>query len=251
MSTSKVARTSAQRGKIPTIACINKATVKLGVDFGALVRALQEYVNRHLAPVWATPAKLVKTSKPQKDAWTLLFVDSATAKDLKELGIPGDPRNLLGRHKLEHHGLPLALVFAKAVLASGPEVSCSDKIGIAASHELAEMLVDPGNNLWCEFPGGGFCAYEVCDAVKDEHFQVRGIAMSDFVYPAYFETTQISPSEKLDEMGKVKRPFEILERGYLPVKRNRKVKIISGSGRKTKDFQEEDRHLHRIGFKPK
>jgi hypothetical protein len=28
------------------------------------------------------------------------------------------------------------------------------RISIAASHELAEMLVDPGNNLWCEHGKG-------------------------------------------------------------------------------------------------
>jgi len=58
-------------------------------------------------------------------------------------------------------------------------------ISIAASHELAEMLIDPGNNLWCEHGKGTLYAYEVCDAVKAEHFPVNGLAMSDFVYPAF------------------------------------------------------------------
>lgn len=251
MSLSEVAVTPAKRGKIPTITCINKSTADLGLDFKDLVLALQQYVDRHLAPVWATPAKLVEKSGPQKDAWTLLFVDSATAKDVKELGIAADPRAVLGRHKLQLHGLPLAIVFAKAVLNSGPDVPDGDKIGIAASHELAEMLVDPGNNLWCEFPEGGFCAYEVCDAVEEEHFPVRRIAMSNFVYPAYFEAGRTSRSEKLDEMGKLKRAFQILKRGYLPIKRNGKVEIRFGSRSKTADFQKEDRHWHRIGFSSK
>jgi len=248
MTSSEVAMTSAKRGQIPTVACINKATVELGVDFEDLVLALQQYVDRHLAPVWATPAKLVEKSRPQKDGWTLLFVDSATAKDVEELGIAADPRALLGRHKLQHHGLPLAIVFAKAVLDSGPDVPDGDKIGMAASHELAEMLVDPGNNLWCEFPEGGFCAYEVCDAVEEEHFPVRRIAMSNFVYPAYFEAGKTSRSVKLDEMGKVKRAFQILRRGYLPIKINGKVELRFGSRSKTADFEKEDRHLHRIGL---
>jgi len=33
-------------GYIPTIACINAATVDLGVDFDSLISALQEYVVR-------------------------------------------------------------------------------------------------------------------------------------------------------------------------------------------------------------
>jgi hypothetical protein len=47
------------------------------------------------------------------------------------------------------------------------------------------MLVDPGNNLWCG--KGTLYAYEVCDAVEAKHFPVNGLAMSDFVYPAFFE----------------------------------------------------------------
>jgi hypothetical protein len=249
MSPSIVTMASAKRGKIPTIACINRATVDFGVDFGDLIRALQEYVDRYLAPVWATPAKLVKKSSPQKHAWTLLFLDSGTAKDVKELGIRADPRTVLGRHKLQCHGLPLAMVFVKATFDAGPDVSARDKIGMAASHELAEMLVDPGNNLWCEYPDGGFCAYEVCDAVEEEYFRVRGIAMSDFVYPAYFERSQVSRSVRLDYMNKVKRPFQILKHGYLPVNNGGKLELKFGSSVKESTFRAENRHFHRIGFR--
>jgi hypothetical protein len=42
---------------------------------------------------------------------------------------------------------------------------------MAASHELAETLVDPANNLWCERSKGTLFAYEVCDAVEADHFR--------------------------------------------------------------------------------
>lgn len=242
---------SAHRGKIPTIACINRATAPLGVKFEKLISALQQYVDRHLAPIWAAPAKLVKAREPKEHAWTLLFLDSASANDVKDLGIPADPRNVLGRHKLQHHGLPLAMVFVEATLESGPSLPDYDKIGIAASHELAEMLVDPGNNLWCELPDGGFCAYEVCDAVEEEHFRVRGIAMSDFVYPAYFDSRRVSRPHQLDHLKKVSRPFQILKDGYLPVMKNGKLELRFGSSAKESAFQAEDRHFHRIGIRLK
>jgi hypothetical protein len=248
MALSSVSIAASKRGAIPTIACINKTTVGLGVDFDRLIAALQEYVDRHLAPVWATPAKLVRKRAPEKHAWTMVFFDSATAKDVKDLGIPADPRNVLGRHKLEHHGLPLAMVFVKSTLNAGHNVPDGDKIGPAASHELAEMLVDPGNNLWCELSEGVFCAYEVCDAVEDEHFPVRGIAMSDFVYPAYFQVFHNSKSVQFDHMKKVKRPFQILKGGYLPIKQRGKIKLMFGSADKKRAFGAEDRDLHRIGL---
>jgi hypothetical protein len=249
MAPSSVNIAASKRGAIPTIACINKTTVDLGVEFDRLIAALQEYVDRYLAPVWATPAKLVSKRAPDKHAWTMVFFDSATAEDVKDLGIPADPRNVLGRHKLEHHGLPLAMVFVKSTLDAGHDVPDGDKIGMAASHELAEMLVDPGNNLWCELSEGVFCAYEVCDAVEDQHFAVHGIAMSDFVYPAYFGAFRNSKSVQFDYMKKVKRPFQILKGGYLPVKQRGSLKLMFGSADKKRAFDAEDRHLHRIGLR--
>mgnify|MGYP001014135987 CR=1 FL=1 len=47
------------QGGVPTIACFNRATTPLGVDFDKLIAAMQRYVDEHVAPVWGTPAKLV------------------------------------------------------------------------------------------------------------------------------------------------------------------------------------------------
>ena len=49
---------------VPTIACINLATVPLGVDFDALIPALQKFLDDCFVPVWGSPAKLVKANKP-------------------------------------------------------------------------------------------------------------------------------------------------------------------------------------------
>jgi hypothetical protein len=49
------------RGHVPTIACFNRASVPMGVDFDDLIAALQVFVDEHVAPVWGTRAKLVKT----------------------------------------------------------------------------------------------------------------------------------------------------------------------------------------------
>ncbi len=54
------------QGELPTIACFNKATVPLGVDLDALIAAMQVYIDEHVAPVWGTPAKLIKTTGFQK-----------------------------------------------------------------------------------------------------------------------------------------------------------------------------------------
>jgi len=54
------------------------------------------------------------------------------------------------------------------------------------------MLVDPGNNFWCVGPRRKLYAYEVCDAVEQETFTLDGLAMSDSLYPPYFENIRRS-----------------------------------------------------------
>src|SRR5437879_4133125 len=50
------------QGGVPTIACFNKAVTPLGVDFDDLIQAMQAYVDKYVAPVWGTPAKLIKST---------------------------------------------------------------------------------------------------------------------------------------------------------------------------------------------
>ena len=45
------------QGVAPTIACFNKAKTPLGVDLDTLITTMQEYVDKHVAPIWGTPAK--------------------------------------------------------------------------------------------------------------------------------------------------------------------------------------------------
>jgi hypothetical protein len=238
--------------RTPTIACINQATEALGIDFTSLVAALQEYVDKHLAPVWGTPAKLVKTTKPRDGAWTMIFVD--TANDVRN-PLRSDLKKILGKNAAEkfdsYHlfkGRPVALVFVKTVLSGKSRLRTCDRISIAASHELAEMLVDPGNNLWCEHGKGTLYAYEVCDAVEARHFPVKGLAMSDFIYPAFFERFHKRKSVQFDHMKTVKRPFQILKDGYAPVRKAGNL-ILRSSLKKRGELRREHRDMHRSEFR--
>lgn len=215
---------------VPTIVCVNEATIDLGVDFDRLIAALQKYLDKHFVPAWGTPAQLVKGKKPRGGTWTLMFLDhqdSAKAKKEKWVGL----------HHLE--GNPFAKVFVESVLDSG------EKVSMAASHELAEMLVDPGINLWCAGPKGRMYAYEVCDAVEEEEFLVDRIPMCDFVYPAYFDLFRTPKSVQFDHNNALDRPFQILPNGYATVLENGKKKNISGSPEKKARFKKERREGHR------
>ena len=216
------------QGDTPTIACFNRATVGLGVDFDALIAGMQVYVDKYVAPVWGTPAKLVKSNSYVKDAWAMVFLDDA------------DQPGALAYHDLTPDGLPQSKVFVKTTLKNRQLVS------VSASHELVEMLVDPAINLMTTGPDlKTVYAYESADPVEALNFKVKGIPMSDFVYPSYFENFHKPSSVRFDYLNKVKRPFQILAGGYQIIFKNGKWSQVFGSATKKKSFAREDRRGHR------
>jgi len=221
------------QGQIPTIACINQATVPLGVDFDKLIVALQKFADTCFIPVWGTPCKLVKATKFVKGAWAIVFLDDA------------DVAGALGYHDLTPEGLPLSKVFVKTTISDGQKVS------VTACHELCEMLVDPAINLCSVGPKGLIYAYETADAVEELEFNVNGIPMSDFVYPSWFEEFHKPNSTQFDYLKKVTKPFQILHGGYMPVFKSGKWTQIFGSAPKKKRFGKEDRRGHRTTVRGK
>src|SRR6266478_5534238 len=204
------------QGGVPTIACFNKAVTPLGVDFDDLIQAMA-YVDKYVAPVWGTPAKLIKSTGFVKDAWAMVFLDDADA--------PG----ALAYHDLTPAGLPLSKVFVRTTLQNG------DLVSVSASHELVEMLVDPAINMMTTGPDPKLIyAYESADPVEALSFNVKDIPMSDFVYPAYFEAFHKPGSVQFDQLNKVGRPFQILQGGYQIIFKNGKWTQVFGSARKKK-----------------
>jgi len=213
---------------MPTISCFNKAVTPLGVNFSRLIKAMQVYIDKHVAPVWGTPAKLVKTTGFVPNTWAMVFLDDPDA--------PG----ALGLHDLTPDGLPLAKVFVKATKDNG------DLVSVSASHELVEMLVDPAVNMLTIGPDRkSTYAYEAADPVEEQSFKVNGVPMSDFVYPTYFERFHKPNSVPFDHMKKVTRPFQILRGGYQLVFKNGKWTQIFKSVEKKEKFKREDRRGHR------
>lgn len=136
------------QGKFPTIAFVNLATTLPGVDLGKLVAALDKQMQRDFVPIWGYPAKLYVTQKPKADEWQVVFLDDADAADA------------LGYHDITKNGQPVSKVFIKTTIAAG------EKVSVTASHELLEMMIDPGAQLWAQNSNGQLHAYEMCDAVE-------------------------------------------------------------------------------------
>ena len=216
------------QGVIPTIACFNKAKTPLGVDLDALIAAMQVYMDKHVTPVWGTPARLVKSADFVKGAWAIVFLDDA------------DTPGALAYHDLTPDGLPISKVFVRTTLQDKALVS------VSTSHELVEMIVDPAINMYTTGPDSKtMYAYESADPVEEITFKVNGIDMSDFVYPAYFEVFRKPGSAQFDHQKKVTKPFQILSGGYQIIFKGGKFSQVFGSKAKAKRFAKEDRRGHR------
>lgn len=227
-----MARPAFNQGQTPSIAVFNKATVSLGLNLPGLIAALQVYVDKYVTPIWGPSCKLVATKGFRKGYWAVVFLDDA------------DAANALAYHDLTPDGFPISKVFVRTIQNAGESVS------VTASHELVEMLVDPAINLMTLGPDSlSVYAYETADPVEATFFKVSGFDMSNFVYPAYFETFHKSGSVKFDQMGLVKRPFQILRMGYQIIFKNGAWSNVFGSVAKKAAFLDEDRRGHRSAYR--
>ncbi|HZC80161.1 MAG TPA: hypothetical protein VE222_00330 [Nitrospiraceae bacterium] len=190
------------------VAVINASTVLRDSVVNAAVPALQTQVHRDFAPAWGIDADLTfvpKGATPPSGSWWLTLLDSS------------DQAGALGYHDLTNAGLPMGKVFA------GSDLNLGYQWTVTASHELLEMLADPDINLTAfvesSDTSGVLYAYEVCDACEADEFGYRidGTQVSDFVYPAWFESFRTEGSTQFDYRKRIKKPFELLKGGYIGV----------------------------------
>jgi hypothetical protein len=190
------------------IAVVNESTVLGDAQVRPVVGPLQTQVHDHFAPAWGTDADVVFVpggAQPAPGAWWLVILDTS------------DQASALGYHDLTSEGLPLGKVFAKSDLDLGSQWT------VTASHELLEMLGDPDINLTAfvqpDATSGTLYAYEVCDACEADQFgyDINGTLVSDFVYPAWFESFRQPGGTQFDYGQHIQAPFELLAGGYIGV----------------------------------
>jgi hypothetical protein len=169
----------------------------------AIVGALQDQVTKDFRDAHGIDARLSFVRKDKltgwEGKWNLVFLDSA------------DVANALGYHDLTPDGLPVGKVFVDTTKLYGGLVS------VTASHELLEMLLDPMINLVAEDTKRRyFVAYEACDAVEDDRLSYlhRGIHVSDFVLPDFFNPLGAGSGRSMSFLGNVTEPFQLAKGGY-------------------------------------
>src|SRR6266568_6527393 len=198
------------------ISVINESTVLTDADVTPVVGALQQQVTNDFRPAWGVDAELTMipqgTPAPAGTWWLVILDDS-------------DQAGALGYHDLTPDGLPIGKAFAASDLKAGTSWT------VTASHELLEMLADPNINLTVFIQDanttGTLYAYEVCDACEDDSFgyQINNVLVSDFVYPAWFESFRTKGATQFDRMNQIQNALQLLTGGYIGV-----FNVTDGSG---------------------
>jgi hypothetical protein len=169
--------------------------------------------------------------KEMSDAINRQLVDFAAAWGeitwtiTRELGRQGfrivlfdtsDEAGDLAYHDVSPNGAPYASVFCTTILdQDGTWIDGPDSISVAASHEVVETLADPACNRYADGYDGYLYAFETADATEADSYNIRGVAVSNFVYPDYFNPWATKRrGHKLDHMGVIKKPFEVRPGGY-------------------------------------
>src|ERR1043165_7657635 len=202
-----IAALAAANFKPVVVDCINACTAVTDDEVKRCVDALQIQINRDFGPIWeaglTTKLNFISKASGKKGGSTtrwLTFLDNS------------DVAGALGYHDLTSSGRPLGKVFVKTNMDDGASWT------VAASHELLEMTADPEINWSAQNPKDGkFYALEVGDPVEADNYgyEINGIKVSNFVYPAYFDAYK--KGRKLDFMGQVLLPYQLLPGGYILV----------------------------------
>lgn len=189
------------------VSIINESKRAAPAEVQVAVAALQRQVSEHFAPAWGVDAALsfvAGGAKPLPGSWWLVILDDS------------DQAGALGYHDLTDEAMPLGKVFVKTAQDAGV------KWTVTASHELLELLADPAINLTvCATENDNLVlyAYEICDPCQADEFgyAIDGVAVSDFLFPSWFETFHRAGAVPLDYCGRVSTPFALLPGGYANV----------------------------------
>lgn len=163
----------------PNISIINASHVMLDSSLKAMLPAFQKYVDHYVGPAWTVSADLHFVpwgAKADPHHWWILINNHS------------DVDGALGYHDTQPNGLPYARIFA------GDDLKYGASVPVTITHELAEMLGDPGASATVQV-GFRFYARELCDAVEadEQAIAIDGVPCSNFVLPPYFRRGSAGP----------------------------------------------------------
>jgi hypothetical protein len=184
------------------VALVDESSTVGAAALAEVAGALNEQVQRDLAPAWHVRATVGAYPQAPAHTWAIRL-----RTDISEPGA-------LGYHS-DQDRQPFSLVDVDA-----------GEWTVTASHELCEMLCDPfgsrmhGAVSYPDWEGHGSSPrvrylVEVCDPPERSSYEVGGVAVSDFVLPAFYRSSYLAGSGHYDVLGVLSAPLRVAEGGYI------------------------------------
>ncbi len=163
------------------------------------IRAINRQIAEDFAPYWNNFGVLRLEGNSSDEP------DSDNPEDMQGEGIiylwdKSDVPNALGYHDINYRGIPYGFVFVDIATEIGENWT------VTLSHEALELLGDRQANTLVKGPDprdrrrNVYHWHEMCDAVQDEHYEIDGVQVSNFVLPLYF-TPDSEPGSRNDFLG--------------------------------------------------
>ncbi len=175
------------------VALVSKNSVSPGIGATALAAALNAQIARHVGPAWGLPAVQVYPSGGiPAGQWGIILTDDPDT---------GHPGASLGYREVSAAGTPLGHLFVRPTIAAGLKVS------VVASRILIGMLTNPHGGLAAQGLDGSFIAVDPISPVRDRTYLLNGVVVSDFVFPAWYQSDRPAGSTRFSLLKSVTAPF--------------------------------------------
>ncbi len=190
-----------------TIFVTNRSTQVSDLEVQQMTAACAKQIRLHVAPAHHTrpvPVVYLDHGAQPPDRQARIITVQNTLDDAEALGY----------HTQDGSEHIWGVVGTKAAMSQGAEALTGDySISSILSHEVAEMFIDPFCSGWFDSGDGYLVAYEVGDPVQSDHYLVNGVAVSNFVTAAWFNSLA-APTDRFDHMGHLHGPFTMSKGGY-------------------------------------
>lgn len=167
------------------ISTINRSKNLHDEDILPVIRAINRQIQEDFYPYWSLSASLRLEGKVGK------AINKNELADMRGDAVlyiadQADIKDALGYHDTNFRGIPYGFVFLDVCQ------ELNEAWSVTLSHEALELLGDMQGNLLVQGPHPQhpkqevFHWFEMCDAVQSQHYEIDGVAVSNFVLPAYF-----------------------------------------------------------------
>jgi hypothetical protein len=177
----------------------------------------------HLAKAWKGASYVVKDLN--KQGFYLSLED--------ELDIP----DALGYHDVDEQGNPYSKIGVKPSLENGSDwLTGQYSVVSVVGHEALETVCNPIINIWRDIDQDRETVQEVCDAVEDTGYQYKGMDLTNFLYPSWFNPFGKAP---FDYLGQLTAPFTMTAGGYMIIRSGGQYNQVFGT-----EYKEWRKSLH-------